>query len=129
MSKTASPRVKPWSRNGINTSLSPTILPLNQTTRSFANAILRPSYGYLITVSPGSQKNTIGRAQPNYRRRSPIREAQPPVAPFVNPRSRSPAQLTARCLFDLGDEAFREAFDLGVGQGAVPRLQDDGDGE
>src|SRR5271165_5574284 len=43
MSKTASPRRKPWSRNGITTSLSRTILPLNQATRSLPRDIDRPS--------------------------------------------------------------------------------------
>src|SRR5580693_8283438 len=42
MSKTASPRRKPWSRNGIKTSLSRTILPLNQATRSLPRDIGRP---------------------------------------------------------------------------------------
>ncbi len=42
---------KPWSRNGIRTSLSRTILPLNQATRSFPSAILIPSSADPAAVS------------------------------------------------------------------------------
>ena len=41
----------------------------------------------------------------------------------------SPAQRSARRLFDRGDEALGEGVDLGVGQGRLLRLQGDRDGE
>ena len=44
-------------------------------------------------------------------------------------RLSSPAQLPARRLFDLSDQALREALDLGVGQSTVLRLKHDGDRE
>src|SRR5262252_2277881 len=56
MSKTASPRRKPWSRNGIRTSLSRTILPLNQATRSLLRAIAIPSSVWSSIIVPASQQ-------------------------------------------------------------------------
>src|SRR5271169_3560609 len=106
MSKTASPRRKPWSRNGISTSLSRTILPLNQATRSFASAIGRPSLRCLAAVSATGRENAIA----------------PPSL-----RSASAPQYATRRFFDLGDEALGKAFDFGIGQGAFLRLQYDGD--
>src|SRR5215472_3192997 len=43
--------------------------------------------------------------------------------------SASAAQFSAGGLLDAGDEALREAFDLGVGQAALARLQHDRHGE
>src|SRR5271168_3586846 len=97
MSKTASPRRKPWSRNGISTSLSRTILPLNQATRSFASAIGGLSVRCPTPVLPSDRKNAI--------------------APLPLCAASAPQYATRR-LFDLGDEALGKAFYLGISEGA-----------
>ena len=104
----------------------PDSLPVIGPSRATPDVIYAFGHGHIgMTSAP-----MTGRDRRRPRRRPPRPDRHLPVCRRpVRLSARQPRKLAAGGLFDLGDQALREALDLGVGQRALLRLQHDGDGE